>query len=60
MTLYRPTSPERLDQQPRGKESKASLFGTVLMLGIGALVIGLGVLMSVVAVVVGGTAVELP
>lgn len=60
MTLNRPTSPERKDQQPRGRESKASLFGTVLMLGIGAVVIGTALILSFAAVALGGTAFELP
>ncbi|MGR0219949.1 hypothetical protein [Agromyces sp. ZXT2-6] len=60
MTLYRPTSADRLDQQPRGRESKASIFGTLLMLGIAAVVIGTGLILSFAAVALGGTAFELP
>jgi hypothetical protein len=60
MTLYRPSSPERKDQQPRGHESKASLFGTAIMLGMAAIVIGAGLLLSFAAVALGGTAFELP
>ena len=60
MTLYRPTSPARQDQQPRGRESKASLAGTALMLVVAAVVIGTGLLLSFAAVALGDTALELP
>ena len=60
MTLYRPTSPERQDQQPRGHESKASLFGAALMIGIALVVIGTGAVLGFAAVALGGTAFELP
>jgi hypothetical protein len=56
MTLNRSTSPER----PAEPESKASIFGALLMLGIGGIVIASGLLLIVVSVVLGDTALELP
>jgi hypothetical protein len=53
------TSPNSADR-PAARPSKAELFGTVLMLGIAAVVIGTGVILSFAAVALGGTALELP
>lgn len=52
------TTPNSADRPAR--PSKAELFGTVLMLGIAAVVIGTGVILSFAAVALGGTALELP
>ncbi|WP_401000273.1 hypothetical protein [Agromyces sp. GXQ0307] len=41
-------------------ESKATLFGTALLLLMGGLVIAGGVILSVAAVVLGDTALQLP
>lgn len=56
MTASTPDSADR----PAARPSKAELFGTVLMLGIAAVVIGTGVILSFAAVALGGTSFELP
>jgi hypothetical protein len=53
------TSPNSADR-PAARPSKAELLGTVLMLGIAAVVIGTGVILSFAAVALGGTALDLP
>lgn len=52
------STPNPADRPTR--PSKSELFGTVLMLGIAAVVIGTGVILSFAAVALGGTALELP
>lgn len=56
MTASTPNPADRPSERP----SKAALFGTLLMLGIAAVVIGTGVILSFAAVALGGTALELP
>ena len=56
MTPNRPISSDR----PTEGESKASLFGAALMVGIALVVIGTGLVLSFAAVALGGTAFELP
>ena len=42
------------------RESRASLFGAALMLGIGAIVIASGLVLIGAAILLGDTALELP
>jgi hypothetical protein len=56
MTLDRPT-PETV---PVGRESKWTLLGTALMLGMAALVIGSALVLTLAAIALGDTAFELP
>ncbi|MGR0318448.1 hypothetical protein [Agromyces sp. ZXT2-3] len=44
----------------RARESKATLFGTALMLVMAGLVIAAGTILAVAAVVLGDTALQLP
>mgnify|MGYP000566128890 CR=1 FL=1 len=46
--------------RPLREESKATLFGTALMLVMAGLVIAAGAILSVAAVVLGDTALQLP
>jgi hypothetical protein len=56
MTLDRRT-PEAV---PVGRESKWTLLGTALMLGMGALVIGSALVLILATIALGDTAFELP
>ncbi|GAA1056274.1 hypothetical protein GCM10017608_27720 [Agromyces luteolus] len=46
--------------RPLREESKATLFGTALVLVMGALVIAAGAILTVASVVLGDTALQLP
>ena len=56
MTAYR-TAPEPM---PIGRESKATLLGTAIVLVMGGLVIGSALILAVASIALGDTAFDLP
>lgn len=56
MTLDRSTP----DTRPRRRESPVTLFGAALMLGIAAIVIASGLVLTGAAILLGDTAFQLP